>query len=623
MTFDSIAASPSHAANAAFVDRPGDFISPSGYDYNDIMGVRGSPHVTQAFIDKVEAIAARIGTKPEYLMAVMSFESGQSFRPDVVNPLSGATGLIQFIPPTAQGLGTSTYALSQMSAIEQLDYVEKYFGTYKGERLGTLEGLYTTVLYGHPVSDPGATLFDRGDGKAYTQNAGLDANRDGRITSGEATSRVRQQATTELPPPGGNVSNPGPTPDPGPAPTPTPTPTPAPSGGTYTVRAGDSLWAIANANNTDWQTLAQLNGLRDANTIHPGQVLQLPGGGGQADPGSYTVRAGDTLSGIASGLGTDWQTLSRLNSLGDPNMIYPGQVLRTPGGGDTAPATGTHTVQSGESLSTIAEARGTDWQTLARLNGLSNPNLIFPGQVLRTPGGGDAPAPTPTPAPVPETGMHTVRAGETLSGIAGQFNTSWQTLAQLNGLANPNLIHVGQTLTVPGNGDVAPVPNPVPGPGGASTDRSSFFLAQPDGWSCGPTSLTMALAAWGVRPNTIATRNEAVGLIGQNWGEGVPGNASLIAQGARNAGLQASFNPSGSAASVRGALESGQTVILNGGLPGGGGHFIYVAGIDGNGNFIVGDPARPGITTMTASQLEAFSYANPGQHPNGFAAIWK
>src|SRR5690606_7112132 len=178
MTFESIAASPSHAANAAFVDRPGDFTSPSGYNYNDIAGVRGNPHVTQAFIDKVEAISARIGTKPEYLMAVMSFESAQTFSPDVVNRLSGATGLIQFIPPTAQGLGTSTYALSQMSAIEQLDYVEKYFAPYKGERLGTLEGLYTNVLAGRPITDPNATLFDTGDGKAYTQNIGLDANRD-------------------------------------------------------------------------------------------------------------------------------------------------------------------------------------------------------------------------------------------------------------------------------------------------------------------------------------------------------------------------------------------------------------------------------------------------------------
>lgn len=566
MTLGPVTATANSAAQ--FVDRPHDFVSPSGYDYNDILGVRGNPHVTQAFVDKVEAIAARIGTKPEYLMAVMSFESGQSFRPDIRNAAgSGATGLIQFIPSTAQGLGTSTQALSRMSAVEQLDYVEKYFQTYKGERLSTLEGLYTTVLAGHPRTDPNTTLFDRGDGLAYSQNAGLDTNRDGRITSGEATNRVRQQATTPLPPPGGTVANPGPSP--GPAPAPSPGPSPSPSGGTHTVRSGDSLWAIANASGTDWQTLAQLNGLSNPDRIYPGQVLKLPGG--SVDTGSYTVQSGDTLSGIAGRIGTDWQTLARLNSLGNPDMIHPGQVLRTPGAGGAAPApTGLYTVQSGDNLSTIASKVGSDWQTLARINGLSNPNLIFPGQVLRTPGGGDAPAPAPAPGPVP-----------------------------------------------------APGPAPAPGPGAASLDRGSFYLQQPDGWSCGPASLTMALAAWGVRPATIETRNEAIGLIGQRWGEGVPGNASLIANGARKAGLQASFNPSGEASAVRAALDEGKTVVLNGGLPGGGGHFIYVAGVDANGNFIVGDPARPGITRMTASELQAFSYANPGQHPNGFAAIWK
>lgn len=565
MSLGPVTASPANTNAPQYVDQPHDFISPSGFDYNDIQGVRGNPHVTQAFIDKVEAIAARIGTKPEYLMAVMSFESGQSFRPDVVNGAgSGATGLIQFMPSTAKGLGTSVQALSQMSSVEQLDYVEKYFQTYKGERLSTLEGLYTNVLAGHPVTDPGATLFDTGDGAAYTQNRGLDTNGDGRITAGEATNRVRQQATSELPPPDGNVSNPGPSPDPSPGPGPSPGPSPVPAGGSYTVRPGDSLWSIANAHGTDWQTLARLNGLSNPDVIHAGQTLKLPGG----DAGSYTVQSGDTLSGIAGALGSDWQTLARINGLGNPDLIFPGQVLRTPASGDApAPATTIHTVQSGETLSSIAARHGTSWQTVAQLNGLHNPNLIFPGQALKVPGGGD-PVPTPEPGPTPD-------------------------------------------------------PGPGPSPGSASTDRDAFYLAQPDGWSCGPTSLTMALAAWGVRPANMDTRNEAVGLIGQNWGEGVPGNASLIANGARKAGLQASFNPSGSADSVRAALEAGHTVVLNGGLPGGGGHFIYVAGIDGNGNFIVGDPARPGITRMTAGELEAFSYANPGQHPNGFAEIWK
>src|SRR3546814_4426455 len=68
-------------------------------------------------------MAARLGTKPEYLMAVMSFETGGSFSPAQANNAgSGATGLIQFMPNTAAGLGTSTAALAQMSSVEQLQY---------------------------------------------------------------------------------------------------------------------------------------------------------------------------------------------------------------------------------------------------------------------------------------------------------------------------------------------------------------------------------------------------------------------------------------------------------------------------------------------------------------------
>src|SRR3546814_21044933 len=73
-------------------------------------------------------MAARLGTKPEYLMAVMSFETGGSFSPAQANNAgSGATGLIQFMPNTAAGLGTSAAALAQMSPVEQLQYVEPYF----------------------------------------------------------------------------------------------------------------------------------------------------------------------------------------------------------------------------------------------------------------------------------------------------------------------------------------------------------------------------------------------------------------------------------------------------------------------------------------------------------------
>lgn len=172
----------------------------------------------------------------------------------------------------------------------------------------------------------------------------------------------------------------------GAAPTPRP-PQPSPlPGGTYTVLSGDTLIGIGSKTGLNWVEIAELNHIGQPYTIYPGQVLQLPGGNVQPSPapssGSYTVQKGDTLSGIAAKYGTSWQTLQALNGLADPNKIYPGQKLKVPGAGE-APAEKTYTVQSGDNLSSIAAKYGTSWQHLAQLNGLSNPNLIYPGQVLK------------------------------------------------------------------------------------------------------------------------------------------------------------------------------------------------------------------------------------------------
>jgi soluble lytic murein transglycosylase-like protein len=85
-----------------------------------------------AFVEKVKKISANLGIDPNWLMAIMYFESAGTFSPSITNNI-GATGLIQFIPSTAKGLGTSTSALKSMSALQQLDYVEKYLKTYKGK----------------------------------------------------------------------------------------------------------------------------------------------------------------------------------------------------------------------------------------------------------------------------------------------------------------------------------------------------------------------------------------------------------------------------------------------------------------------------------------------------------
>lgn len=93
----------------------------------------------------------------------------------------------------------------------------------------------------------------------------------------------------------------------------------------------------------------------------------------------------------------------------------------------------THVVQYGETLSSIAYQYGTDYQTLAALNGLANPNLIYPGQVLKVNGSAVS-------------NVYTVLYGDNLSSIAAKLGTTYQALAALNGLANPNLIYPGQTL---------------------------------------------------------------------------------------------------------------------------------------------------------------------------------
>lgn len=163
------------------------------------------------------------------------------------------------------------------------------------------------------------------------------------------------------------------------------------------------------------------------------------------DTHDYTVKSGDTLSAIASRYGMTVNALVMLNGIKNANLIYPGQALRVADSGAgsmvtkkaTTPITSTgtqaYTVRYGDTLSGIASRYGTSTSTLASINGISNPNWIYPGQVLKLNGGSSARS-------------YTVRSGDTLSGIASRLGTSWAALKAKNGLANANLIYPGQTL---------------------------------------------------------------------------------------------------------------------------------------------------------------------------------
>lgn len=121
------------------------------------------------------------------------------------------------------------------------------------------------------------------------------------------------------------IGNASPVPQPTPAPTPPPAPDPV-LRGTYLVQQGDTLGAIASRFGTTYVYLAQINGIANPNLIYPGQVLKINAGAAPAP--TYTVVRGDTLAGIASRFGTTYQKLAEINRIPNPNLIYTGQVIK-------------------------------------------------------------------------------------------------------------------------------------------------------------------------------------------------------------------------------------------------------------------------------------------------------
>lgn len=156
--------------------------------------------VTPEFRGKARSVAVEIGAEPSDFMAAMAFETGGTFNPAVRNKQSGATGLIQFMPKTALALGTTVDELARMTAVEQLEWVKKYFvqNGYAG-RIGTLPDLYMAILWPAAIGKPADyVLIQDDDGKAYIQNKGLDLNQDGNITKAEAADLVRKSLQNGL-----------------------------------------------------------------------------------------------------------------------------------------------------------------------------------------------------------------------------------------------------------------------------------------------------------------------------------------------------------------------------------------------------------------------------------------
>ncbi len=212
-------------------------------------------------------------------------------------------------------------------------------------------------------------------------------------------------------------------------------------GQTHVVAEGENLFRIALRYGTSVDAVAAANGITDPTRIYVGQTLTIPDGSAPAtttsvDEGVTTtetttepvaevpaepadapiyhiVQSGQTLASIGRQYGVTWAQLSEWNNIVDANTIYAGQrlVVNT----SAAPA-------AAVAGPTITEAQ--------------------PAQTTTT-------AETTTPAEVPVSGTHTVQAGERLASIARIYGISWTSIAAVNNITNPNTIYVGQVLQIP------------------------------------------------------------------------------------------------------------------------------------------------------------------------------
>jgi Transglycosylase SLT domain len=303
-------------------------------------GAADSSDIEDSFFPALTAASTQLGCVPGDLLGIMMAES--NVRPDIRNTNGGATGLIQFMPATLKGLGwpETPDAFAKLSATDQMPYVVKYLSPGKG-KFTSAGRLYQFVFLPgtmNKATQPGDAICSKDDSnttlaKAYAANAGLDANKDGKITIAELTARVtsqqggarwkalfaRLQSATA---PGASGTSSG--------------PAAAPTGGSSSGSSGGSTGGGANgggANGGGTAGTAPDAGTADSPTTNPGAAR---------DAGPSTDAAASSDAGMAGTAADAGASDAGAAATTEPGATADAGITGSgPAADSTTPATGT------------------------------------------------------------------------------------------------------------------------------------------------------------------------------------------------------------------------------------------------------------------------------------------
>ena len=226
---------------------------------------------------------------------------------------------------------------------------------------------------------------------------------------------------------------------------------------TYRVRTGENLQLICRKLAVSMTDIIRWNSITDPDYLRNGQILRYyspPSAREQGDTERYTVRKGDTISGIAGRFGLPVQRLMDLNELERESTIYPGNVLllkelsaekqttanKVKGNGQGSGEPKHYIVKTGDNLWKIAKSLGTSVDKLVETNPRVKNGVIHPGQELNYPSSSES----NTRVDV----VHLVEKGESLYVISKRYGITVSDLRKRNNLPDSGIIHPGQKLTI-------------------------------------------------------------------------------------------------------------------------------------------------------------------------------